>query len=321
MSVQLTRSLGIPPGPESGPASPWNLGGLSLPTLARRVYHEIDEDEIFDRAAALAYYFLFALFPTLLFLTTLFGMLPVPGLIDRMMAYLQDVLPGDSASMMQKTLGEIVRGARGRLLSIGALAALWAASAGVSSMISALDITYEVSDPRPWWRRRLLAIGLTLALSLLALVAMVLLVFGGTIGSLLGNRIGFGGVAVAIWNVVQWPVAVFCVVFGVALVYYTAPAVRQRWYWITPGSLFATFAWVTMSIGLRLYVEYFGNYNATYGSIGGVILLLLWLYLTSAVLLIGAEINSEIEAAAARRGAETAKAAGERVDPRARRSA
>src|SRR5438876_1000921 len=135
MSVQLQRSLGIPPGPESGPASPWNLGGLSLPTLARRVYHEINEDEIFDRAAALAYYFLFALFPTLLFLTTLFGMLPVPGLIDRMMAYLQDVLPGDSASMMQKTLGEIVRGARGRLLSIGALAALWAASAGVSSLI------------------------------------------------------------------------------------------------------------------------------------------------------------------------------------------
>src|SRR5262249_45699988 len=154
---------------------------------------------------------------------------------------------------------------------------------------------------------RLLAIGLTLALSLLALVAMILLVFGGTIGSLLGNRIGFGGVAVAIWNVVQWPVAVFCVVFGVALVYYTAPPGRQRWHWITPGSLFAPFAWVAMSVGLRLYVQYFGNYNATYGSIGGVILLLLWLYLTSAVLLIGAELNSEIEAAAARRGAQTAK--------------
>src|SRR5262249_152236 len=156
------------------------------------------------------------------------------------MAYLKDVLPGDAASMMQKTLAEIVRGARGGLLSIGALAALWAASSGVVSLSTALDVCYEVTDPRPWWKRRLLGIGLTLALSVLSVVAIIMLVFGGTIGSVLAGRIGLSNLALAVWSVVQWPVAVFCVVFGVALVYYAAPAVRQRWYWITPGSLFFT---------------------------------------------------------------------------------
>jgi membrane protein len=291
---------------------PWELGGLTVKELARRVWKEANEDEIFDRAAGLSYYFIFALFPVLLFLTALLGMLPIPDLMGRLMAYVEQAVPGDAASMMQKTLSEIVVGAKGSLLSLGALAAVWAASAGVASMMTALSVTYDVEDTRPWWKRQLISIGLTFALALLMLSAVILLVFGGTIGRFLGNTIGLGDVAVKVWNVAQWPVAVFFVVTAIAVVYYAAPAVAHRkWYWVTPGSLVATLAWVGMSLGLRFYVTHFGNYTATYGSIAGVILLMLWFYLSGLVLLLGAEVNAEIEHASAARGAPTAKAKGE----------
>jgi membrane protein len=276
------------------------------------VWKEANDDEIFDRAAGLSYYFVFALFPALLFLTALLGMLPIPDLMDRLMSYVEQAMPGDAASIMQKTLGEIVIGAKGSLLSIGALAALWAASGGVASMMTALSVAYDVEDQRPWWRRRLIAIALTFGLALLLLSAVVLLVFGGAIGGFLGNTVGLGAVAVKVWNIAQWPVAIGFVVAAVALMYYVAPAVEQRrWYWVTPGSLVATVAWIAMSLGLRFYVSNFGNYSATYGSIAGVILLLLWLYLSGLMLLLGAEVNAEIEHAAAERGAATAKARGE----------
>jgi membrane protein len=302
----------LPEGPETGHASPWKLGGLTVVELARRVVSEVNNDEIFDRAAALSYYFIFALFPSLLFLTALLGALPLPDLMDRLMAYLETALPGDAASMVGKTLAEIQRGSHGGLLSVGAVTALWAASSGMLSLMTALDVVYDVEDPQPWWRRRLAAIGLTIVFSLLMLGATVLLVFGGTIGGVISRAVGLGDVGQLAWNVLQWPVAVFFVLLSVALLYHLAPAVQQRWYWVTPGSLVAVVAWVAMSVVLRFYVGHFANYNAMYGSIGGVILLMLWLYLTGIALLVGAETNSEIENAGAERGARSAKARGER---------
>jgi len=297
--------------------SPWKLGGLSLKELGKRVLKESSEDEITDRAAGLSYYFVFALFPALLFLTSLVGMLPIPNLMDRLMSYVEQTMPGDAASLIQKTLAEIVGGAHGGLVSIGVLAALWGASAGVASMMTALSVAYDVEDNRPWWKRRLIAIGLTVALAALLLCAVALLVFGGAIGKLLGNTVGLGEVAVKVWNVAQWPIAAFFVVSAIALVYYAAPAVEQRrWVWVTPGSVVATVAWIGMSLALRFYVTNFGNYTATYGSIAGVILLMLWLYLSGLVLLLGAEVNAEIEHAAAERGAVTAKARGEEAPGR-----
>jgi len=294
--------------------SPWRLGGLSIRELGKRVWNEASEDEIFDRAAGLSYYFVFALFPALLFLTSLLGMLPVPDLMGRLMAYVEQAMPADAASIIHKTLGEIVGGAKGSLLSIGALAALWAASGGLGAMMTALSVTYDVQDSRPWWKRKLIAIGLTFGLAVVLLSAAVLLVFGGTIGRFLGNTVGLGDVAVSIWNVAQWPLAVVFLVFGIALLYYAAPAVEHRkWYWVTPGSFVATIGWLVISLALRFYVSHFSNYSATYGSIAGVILLLLWLYLTGLVLLLGGEVNAEIEHAAAARGAATAKAKGEKA--------
>jgi membrane protein len=283
--------------------SPWKLGGLSVVELAKRVRREVGEDDIVDRAAGLSYYFLFALFPALLFLATLLGFIPVPDLLNRLIDYVQRVLPGDAGSLIRKTLAEIIRGAHGSLLSLGVLGALWAGSNGMGSIITALNVAYEVEEPRPWWRRRLLAIGLTLAFSALTITALVFLVFGGRIGDALANRAGLGSLPALAWNVLQWPAAATFALLAIALVYYLAPAVDQRWYWVTPGAAFTLVAWLVMSGGLRLYVTYFGNYNATYGSIGGVILLMLWLYLSGLVLLIGAELNSEIQKAVRERAA------------------
>jgi membrane protein len=294
-----------------GDLSPWKLGGLSLAQLWRRLYNELFEDELLDRAAALSYYFLFALFPALLFLTALLGLFPDPQLMEQLMGYFAQVLPDDAYSLISKTLGEVVRGAGRGLLSVGAVVALWAASAGMASLMNALNVVYEVQDPRPWWKRRLLAVGLTVGFFLFTATGLLLLVFGPKIGEAVAAWFGLGSQFTAAWNVLSWPVVIALVLTGIALVYYLAPAADQQWKWVTPGSVFALIVWIAASYGLRYYVHYLGNYNATYGSIGGVILLLLWLYVSSAVLLLGAEINSEIENAAARRGHPEAKAAGE----------
>jgi membrane protein len=286
--------------------SPWTLGGLSVRQLASLVLAEIWKDEIFDRAAALSYYFVFALFPTLLFLTTLLGMGPGRGLMDRLPMIVQDFLPPDAASLVRRTLMEIQRGARGGLLSVGAVAALWGASRGMVSIMTTLNVVYGVTSRRPWLRRQLAALLLTVIFSVLALAALVSFVFGERIGLAGAAWLGYGTAFTTVWSLLQWPLGLLLVLTGIDLVYHLAPAVRQRWYWLTPGSVFAGLAWTAASLGLRVYVGRFANYNATYGSIGGGILLLLWLYLSAMALLIGGEINSEIARAAAERGEEIA---------------
>jgi membrane protein len=286
--------------------SPWTLGGLSGRDLAALVWAEIWKDELTDRAAALSYYFVFALFPTLLFLTTLVGMVPGRDLMEQLLALLQDVLPADAASLLRRTLAEIQRGAGGGLLSVGAAAALWGASRGMVSIMTTLNVVYGVTSRQPWWRRQLVAVALTTMFSVLALGALISIVFGERVGRAAAAWAGLGGVFTAVWDLLQWPLGLLFILTGIDLVYHLAPAVRQRWYWLTPGSAFAGVAWLAVSLGLRAYVSQFANYNATYGSIGGVILLLLWLYLSGMALLVGGEVNSVIARAAAERGEEVA---------------
>jgi len=286
--------------------SPWTLGGLSIREIGRLAVAEIWKDEILDRAAALSYYFVFALFPTLLFLTTLLGMGPGRAAMDRLLVVIQDLLPADAASLVRHTLTEIQRGAGRGLLSVGAVAALWGASRGMLSIMNTLNVVYGVTSRRPWWRQQLAAVVLTVIFSVLALAALVSFVFGERTGRAMAAWLGHGTTFTSAWNLLQWPLGLLLVLTGIDLVYHLAPAVRQRWYWLTPGSVFAGIAWTAASIGLRVYVRRFANYNATYGSIGGGILLLLWLYLSGLALLIGGEINSVIARAAAERGEEIA---------------
>jgi membrane protein len=286
--------------------SPWKLGGLTVRQLAARVFTEIGKDELTDRAAALSYYFVFALFPSLLFLTALVGLFPERDLMERLLTPAQEVLPPDAASLVSRTLAEVQRGASGHLLSVGAVVALWGASRGMVSIITTLNVVYGVTSPRPWWRRQLVAVVLTGAFSLLALGTILSLVFGERVGQAAAAWAGVGGKFATVWGLAQWPLGLVFALTGIDLVYHFAPAVRQRWYWLTPGSVFAGVAWIGASLGFRAYVSAFANYNATYGSIGGVILLLLWLYLSSMALLVGGEINSVIARAAAERGEEIA---------------
>src|SRR2546430_1032154 len=260
-------------------ASPWKLGGLTVRELARRVWHEIDKDEIVDRAAGLAYYFLFALFPALLFLTALIGLLPIPHLLDRLMEYVSQALPVDAASVTQKTLREIIGGAHGGLLSIGVLGALWAASNGMSSIITALNAVYDVPETRPFWKRKALALGLTLLFSLFILTALVLMVFGPKIGETVAGWVGLGWLFTLLWNAVSIPVVILLVSVGVALVYYLAPSVEQKFRWVTPGSALAVVLWLVMSAGLRWYVTPLAGFNATYRSLRRADFLFLWLSL------------------------------------------
>ena len=292
-----------PQGPQGGRrvASPWALGGLSARALGARVYQRFWDDEILDQAAGLSYYFAFALLPTLLFLTTLLGLLPIPDVMSQLMASADRVLPGDAASLLKKTLSEVVRGASGSLLSVGVLTALVGASSGMLRIMKALNAAYGIADARTWWRKRLVAIVLTIVFSLFAVTAMLLLIFGGRLGEAIAGWIGLGPATTLAWQLLQWPIVIMLGLTGLTLVYYLAPALTRGWHWITPGSTFALVTWLVMSLLLRLYVNYFADYNATYGSIGGVILLMLWLYWSGVALLVGAEIDSVIERASAER--------------------
>ena len=268
--------------------------------LGRRVWNELDKDEVGDRAAGLSYYFLFSLFPALLFLTALLGYLPVEGLQERLLSYARDVLPADAAATLERTLGEITTVKRGGLLSIGVLAALWAGSNGMASVMTTMNRVYDVTERRSWWWRRLIAVGLTLAFSAFIIATLSLLVFGKVLGAIVAAWFGLGELFTTLWTVISIPIVIASALLGIELVYYLAPAGNQRWRWITPGAALALGAWLAMSFGLRIWVGKFANYSATYGSIGGVILLMLWLYLTSYVLLVGAEVDAEIDAAMGR---------------------
>jgi membrane protein len=276
----------------------WKLGGLSVKELGRRVIHEIQEDDCLGRAAQLAYYFLFALFPFFLVLTTLLGYLPVPNLMDRLMEMLAGILAGDALKLVQDNVREVVTSQRGGLLSFGILAALWTSSSAITAIVDGLNRAYDVEEGRPYWKVRLIAIFLTVGLSLFIIFSLILLTFGPQIGGWIADQVGLGRVFQIAWNLLRWPVIVGLIVLAMALVYYVAPDVEQRWQWITPGSLVAVIGWLLASLGFSFYVNNFGSYNATYGSIGAVIVLLTWMYVSGFFVLVGGEINAEIEHAA-----------------------
>jgi membrane protein len=291
------ESIGATTLPESRP-SPWKLGGLGVKELARRVVHEIQGDECFGRAAQLAYYFLFALFPFFLFLATLLGYLPIPNLLDRIMEVLAPLLPGEALRLVQDNLHQLVTDQRGGLLSFGILAALWTSSSALTAITDSLNRAYDVEEGRPFWKVRLIAIGLTVGLSAFIVVALVLLTFGPQLGRWVADLMGLGRVFEVTWNITRWPVIVGSLVVAIGVLYYFAPDVEQEWKWVTPGSACAVLGWLLASLGFAFYVNNFGSYNATYGSVGAVIVLLTWMYVTGLIILIGGEINAEIEHAA-----------------------
>ena len=297
-------------------ASLWKLGGLSWVELGKRVWGEIQEDNVFGRAAELSYYFLLALFPLLIFITSVIGMVLGSGTGTRhtLFNYLGRIMPPSAFQLLDKTMWEVSTASSGGKLSFGILAALWAASNGLTAITATLNTAYDLEESRPWWKQRLTAIVLTMALSILIILALVLVVAGEHIAEWLGSIYGFGPVFTITWKIVQWPVVLGCIILAFALIYYFAPDFReQSWQWLTPGAAIGVALWLLVSIAFRVYLNFFDSYSATYGSLGAVIILMLWLYFTGAAVLIGGEVNSEIEHAAAKKGEPDAKEKGEKA--------
>jgi membrane protein len=279
--------------------NPWKLGGLSFTELGKQLWRQSQEDELLGRAAQLSFYILLALFPSLIFLTALMGFFSVGEFMPQLMSYAKNVLPEDALSMVERFLTQVAQGAGTNILSLGVLAALWWSSSGVVAVMEGLNVVYDVKeDSRPFWKVRLIAIALTLALAGFVLISLTLVLYGPGIGAWIAGLVGLGPLFIFAWNVLQWPVVVALMLLVIGVLYYICPDIEQDWRWVSPGSAFAVLMWLIVSLGFKLYVDNFGDYNKVYGSIAGVIVLMLWLYWGGMVLLIGGEINAEIEKAA-----------------------
>ncbi|MBA2524307.1 MAG: YihY/virulence factor BrkB family protein [Pyrinomonadaceae bacterium] len=298
-------------------ASLWKLGGVTPKRLAKRVSNEIQQDDVFGRAAQLSYFFLLALFPLLIFLTSVMGLVisAESGIRQNLFRYLSQVMPPAAFQLIESTMQEVAAASSGSKISFGILAALWAASNGMGAITEALNVAYDVKESRPWWKQRLTAIGLTIALSVLIVTALAIVLSGGKIADGLAASYALGSVFTLTWKILQWPIALAAMLFAFAMIYYFAPDVRdQKWIWITPGAVLGVVLWLLVSFGFRLYLNYFDSYSNTYGSLGAVIILMLWLFFTGAAVLVGGEVNAEIEHAAAEAGATDAKEKGEKQE-------
>jgi membrane protein len=181
-------------------------------------------------------------------------------------------------------------------LAAGLLGALWAASGGMGAVVTSLNVIYKTKETRPLWKQKLTVVGLTLALALLILVASALVLYGGSIGNLIATQIGMGKVFSIVWPIVQWPLTFFAMFLSFSIIYYYGPNLEQRkWYWVTPGSAVGVVLWLVASVGFRIYLHFFNTYSAMYGSLGAVIILMLWLYITGFAVLVGGEVNWVIE--------------------------
>jgi membrane protein len=293
------------------------LGGLPLKDLAVRVWRETNEDGVLGRAAELAYYFLLALFPMLIFLTSLVGFLP--GLKEAIFTALARFVPGEAMRLVSETISDVTRNRSGGLISFGVLGALWAASGGVSAVMGTLSVAYDAREERSFWKIRLIAIGLTIMLALLIVGGTALVMFGDRFAAWLAPQLGLGTAFTAVWGVVHYLVGLALLFLGLELIYYFGPNVEQDWKWVTPGAVFAVVSIVVASLLFSLYLRFAPDYSATYGSLGAAVVLMLWLYLMGAVILIGGEINAEIAHAADRplvqkEGSERPRSAGRMFD-------
>jgi len=255
---------------------------------------EFQRDDALGLAAQLAYYLILALFPFILVLVSLMGTFGSQELASEVLSYFRQLMPQQAYEVIETFTGNVISGraeAPG-LMSFGILFTIWVASGAFAALINALNRAYDVQETRPFWKVRGIAILMTLGLSVLILVGVLLLILGPQIGQFIANLFGLGNLFELVWNIMRWPVALFFMVFTVALLYYFAPDANQPFRWITPGGLLGVVLWVLASMGFNFYVSNFGSYNKTYGSIGAVIVLLLYLYVSSLTILFGATLNA-----------------------------
>ena len=282
-------------------ATLWTRAGLTWKELGERLWRQIYEDELLGRCAELAYFFLFSVFPLLLFLTTLLGYLAEtnPKLGWDLFFYVARVSPSrDVTELLNHTLTEIRAARTGTKLYLSLAAAVWVASNGMIAVSRTLNTACGLKETRPWWWRRLVAIALTLTFAVLIVCALLLIFYGGAVGETLAQRLGVGFLFAAVWHFfLRWLLILVFVVLSFEMVYNYAPNLGdvQGRHWGSPGAVTGVALWLLASFGLRVYLDYFRSYTTAYGSLGAVILLLIWFYLTAFAILMGGEVNSEIE--------------------------
>lgn len=293
----------------------WRLGGLTPKQLAKKVIQEIQEDDLLGRASQLAYNFLLALFPMMLFMLALFGLSASrsAALRANLFYYVANFLPPTAFELFTKTVNEVTTNSGGGKLTFGIILSLWFAAGGMVSLISTLNAVYHVRETRSFIKVRAIALGLTVAISVLTLSALILVLLGGHIANYIGAALQLKSAVVLAWKAVQWIAAISFLISSFSLIYYFGPDVKeQHWYWITPGSVVGVTLWLATSGAFRAYLHFFNTYSKTYGSLGAAIILLIWLYVTGFAFLVGGLINAEIEHAAAEHGHPEAKAEGEK---------
>lgn len=274
---------------------------LSWSAIARRtLWKAFWKDNCFALAAQLAYYFFFALFPTLLFLVAVASYFPVSRLIDDLFQTFGGLLPPAALQLITDQLTKISDSDDTELLTLGMLLAVTSSSAAMVAIIDTLNHAYGVEESRSWWRVRLLAITLTVGLALFILVSFALVLAGPTLATRLADVWRLGPLFEWTWKILQWPVVFTLVALGITLVYYFAPDAEQRWVWLTPGAVLAAVLWLLASLGFKYYVAAWGRYTETYGLLGAVMILLLWFYLSGLAILLGAEVNAALEHASSR---------------------
>lgn len=263
--------------------------------LMKRTASEAYADDVLSLAAQQAYYFFFALFPVLLASIAIASFFPVENLINDTVAMLGGFAPRDVIDIVTGQIEKISESRSASILTVGFLFALWSSSNALLAMVTTLNTAYDITDSRPWWKTRLVAIALTVGMAIFVLISMALIIAGPRLAEALAQSLGLGAAFEWTWKIVMWPLVFLLVTTAIALVYYFAPDAEQDWVWITPGSVLATTLWLLVSLGLKYYLAKAGDYNETYGTIGGVMVLMLWFYLSGLAILIGAELNAEIE--------------------------
>ncbi|HET9660937.1 MAG TPA: YihY/virulence factor BrkB family protein [Thermomicrobiales bacterium] len=262
--------------------------------LLKRSIRAFVKDDMLTYAAALSYSALFALFPFLIFLIAVLGFLRIPQFFDWLLEQAQSALPADSFRLVENVIRDIEGKSRGGLLSFGIVIAIWSASSGIRSVMNAMNVAYRVEETRPAPRRYLLSVLYTIGLAALLIAAAALMLIGPRAIEWIADRAELGSQFVTLWTWLRWPVLALLLMVVAALIYYVAPNVDQPFALLSPGAVVAVAIWVLASVGFSLYVANFSNYSATYGSLGGMVVLLLYFYISSAVLLLGAEVNAEL---------------------------
>jgi membrane protein len=279
------------------PDEPTDLGGRGWWHAFKRTVREFREDNLTDWAAALTYYGVLAIFPALIVLVSILGLVgnsATQPLIDN----LGTVAPGPAKEIFTSAIENLQgdRGAAGVLFIVGLLGALWSASGYVAAFMRASNAIYDMEEGRPVWKTLPVRVGLTLVLLLLLAVTTIAVVLTGGLAEKVGDVIGLGSTAVTVWNIAKWPVLVLIVSFMFALLYWAAPNVKQPGFrWVSPGGIVAVIGWLIASAAFAFYVSSFGSYNETYGALGGVVVFLVWLWISNIVILLGAEFNAELE--------------------------